>query len=63
VNEPERIRKKHAQGVDFFTSQVMFDSNDLVGLIQRLNGVEARIFISFAPSATAAICNSSVAGR
>jgi 5,10-methylenetetrahydrofolate reductase len=49
VNEPERIRKKHADGVDFFTSQVMFDSNDLVWLIQRLNGVEARIFISFAP--------------
>ena len=49
VNEPERIRGKHAQGVDFFTSQVMFDSNDLVWLIQRLNGVEARIFLSFAP--------------
>ena len=49
VNEPERIRKKHAQGVEFFTSQVMFDSNDLVWLIQRLNGVDARIFISFAP--------------
>ena len=49
VDEPERIRKKHAQGVDFFTSQVMFDSNDLVWLIQRLNGLEARIFISFAP--------------
>ncbi len=49
VNEPERIRKKHAQGVDFFTSQVMFDSNDLVWLIHRLNGVEARIFLSFAP--------------
>jgi 5,10-methylenetetrahydrofolate reductase len=49
MNEPDRIRKKHAQGVDFFTSQVMFDSNDLVWLIQRLNGVEARIFISFAP--------------
>ena len=48
-NEPERIRKKHEQGVDFFTSQVMFDSNDLVWLIQRLNGVDARIFISFAP--------------
>jgi hypothetical protein len=47
--EPERIRKKQAQGIDFFTSQVMFDSNDLVWLIQRLNGVEARIFISFAP--------------
>ena len=49
MNEPERIRKKHADGVEFFTSQVMFDSNDLVWLIQRLNGVEARIFISFAP--------------
>jgi len=48
-NEPDRIRKKHAQGVEFFTSQVMFDSNDLVWLIQRLNGVDARIFISFAP--------------
>jgi 5,10-methylenetetrahydrofolate reductase len=49
VNEPERIRKKHAQGLEYFTSQVMFDSNDLVWLIQRLNGVDARIFISFAP--------------
>ncbi len=49
VNEPERIRKKQAQGVEFFTSQVMFDSNDLVWLIQRLNGLEARVFISFAP--------------
>ena len=47
--EPERIRKKQAQGIDFFTTQVMFDSNDLVWLIQRLNGVEARLFISFAP--------------
>ncbi len=49
VNEPDRIRKKQAEGIEFFTSQVMFDSNDLVWLIQRLNGVEARIFISFAP--------------
>jgi 5,10-methylenetetrahydrofolate reductase len=49
VNEPDRIRNKNAQGIDFFTSQVMFDSNDLVWLIQRLNGVEARIFLSFAP--------------
>jgi 5,10-methylenetetrahydrofolate reductase len=52
VNEPDRIRKKHAQGVGFFTSQVMFDSNDLVWLIQRLNGVESRIFLSFAPVST-----------
>lgn len=49
VNEPDRIRAKHAQGLDFFTSQVMFDSNDLVWLVQRLNGVEARVFLSFAP--------------
>jgi 5,10-methylenetetrahydrofolate reductase len=49
VGEPERIRKKQSQGVEFFTSQVMFDSNDLVWLIQRLNGLEARVFISFAP--------------
>ncbi len=49
VNEPDRIRSKHAQGVEFFTSQVIFDSNDLVWLIQRLNGLKARIFISFAP--------------
>jgi len=49
VNEPDRIRQKHAQGLEFFTSQVIFDSNDLVWLIQRLNGVEARIFVSFAP--------------
>jgi 5,10-methylenetetrahydrofolate reductase len=49
VNEPERIRQKQAQGMEFFTSQVMFDSNDLVWLIQRLNGLEARVFVSFAP--------------
>jgi len=49
ANEPERIRAKHAEGMEFFTSQVMFDSNDLVWLIQRLNSLEARIFISFAP--------------
>jgi 5,10-methylenetetrahydrofolate reductase len=49
ANEPERIRSKQSQGMEFFTSQVMFDSNDLVWLIQRLNGVEARVFLSFAP--------------
>jgi 5,10-methylenetetrahydrofolate reductase len=49
VGEPDRIRAKQARGVQFFTSQVMFDSNDLVWLIHRLNGVDARIFISFAP--------------
>ena len=48
-NEAERIRRKNGAGLDFFTTQVLFDSNDIVGLIQRLNGLEARIFLSFAP--------------
>lgn len=48
-NEADRIRSKNAAGISFFTSQILFDSNDIVWLIQRLNGVEARIFLSFAP--------------
>jgi 5,10-methylenetetrahydrofolate reductase len=48
-NESDRIRAKNAAGMSFFTSQILFDSNDIVWLIQRLNGVEARIFLSFAP--------------
>ncbi len=47
--EAERIREKKAAGLDFFTTQILFDSNDIVWLIQRLNGLEARIFLSFAP--------------
>ncbi len=49
VNEADRIRRKSAAGLEFFTTQVLFDSNDIVWLVQRLNGVEARIFLSFAP--------------
>ncbi len=48
-NEVERIRRKAAEGLSFVTTQVLFDSNDIVWLIQRLNGLEARIFLSFAP--------------
>lgn len=48
-NEAERIRRKHAAGLTFFTTQVLFDSNDIVWLVQRLNGLEARLFLSFAP--------------
>ncbi len=47
--EAERIRYKVARGITFFTSQILFDSNDIVWLIQKLNGLEARIFLSFAP--------------
>jgi 5,10-methylenetetrahydrofolate reductase len=49
LREAERVRKKCAAGLVFFTTQVLFDSNDIVWLIQRLNGLEARIFLSFAP--------------
>lgn len=49
LNEAERIRRKNAAGLVFFTTQVLFDSNDIVWLIQRLNGLEARILLSFAP--------------
>ena len=48
-NEADRIRGKNAAGITFFTSQILFDSNDIVWLIQRLNGLEARVFLSFAP--------------
>jgi 5,10-methylenetetrahydrofolate reductase len=47
--EAERVRTKNAAGLGFFTTQVLFDSNDIVWMIQRLNGLEARIFLSFAP--------------
>ncbi|HLI30301.1 MAG TPA: hypothetical protein VKV79_04280 [Terriglobia bacterium] len=49
THEAERVRRKAAAGLSFFTTQVLFDSNDIVWLIQRLNGLEARIFLSFAP--------------
>jgi 5,10-methylenetetrahydrofolate reductase len=48
-NESERIRAKARAGIEFFTSQVLFDSNDVVWLVQRLNGLQARVFLSFAP--------------
>lgn len=47
--EAARIRKKYDQGLRFFTTQVLFDSNDIVDLIQGLNGLDVRIFLSFAP--------------
>jgi 5,10-methylenetetrahydrofolate reductase len=49
AHEVDRIRRKVEEGLCFFTTQVLFDSNDIVWLVQRLNGVEARIFLSFAP--------------
>lgn len=48
-HEADRIRAKNAAGLRFFTSQILFDSNDVVWLIQRLNGLVGRIFLSFCP--------------
>jgi len=47
--EAARIRKKYEQGLRYFTTQVLFDSNDIVNLVQSLNGLDVRIFLSFAP--------------
>ncbi len=49
AQEVDRIRRKAEEGLCFFTTQVLFDSNDIVWLVQRLNGLGARIFLSFAP--------------
>ena len=48
-HEADRIRAKNAAGLQFFTSQILFDSNDVVWLVQRLNGLAARVFLSFCP--------------
>lgn len=47
--EAARIRRKYECGLRFFTTQVLLDSNDIVDLIQGLNGLDVRIFLSFAP--------------
>lgn len=49
LGEPERIRQKVTAGLRFFTTQVLFDANDIVWLVQKLNGLEARVLLSFAP--------------
>jgi len=47
--EAARIRRKYEHGLRFFTTQVLFDPNDTVDLLQALNGLDVRIFLSFAP--------------
>lgn len=49
AHEPQRIRAKHERGLRFFTSQVLFDSNDIVWLVKSLSGLDVRLFLSFAP--------------
>ncbi|MGH9784714.1 MAG: hypothetical protein ACRD88_11050 [Terriglobia bacterium] len=47
--EAARIRRKYEHGLRFFTTQVLFDPNDTVDLLQSLNGLDVRLFLSFAP--------------
>lgn len=47
--EAARIRSKYEHGLRFFTTQVLVDPNDTVDLLQTLNGLDVRIFLSFAP--------------
>lgn len=47
--EAARIRRKYDHGLRFFTTQVLFDANDTVDLLHALNGLDVRIFLSFAP--------------
>lgn len=47
--EAARIRRKYEHGLRFFTTQVLFDPNDTVDLLQALNGLDVRLFLSFAP--------------
>lgn len=49
THEPQRIRAKHECGLRFFTTQVLFDSNDVVWLVKSLSGLDVRLFLSFAP--------------
>lgn len=49
AQEPQRIRAKHESGLRFFTTQVLFDSNDVVWLVKSLSGLDVRLFLSFAP--------------
>ena len=49
LHEADRIRRKQAAGITFYTTQVLFDPNDLVSLIQKLNGLNVRVFLSFTP--------------
>jgi hypothetical protein len=47
--EESRVRNKARRGLQFFTTQVLLDSRDIVRLIRGLDGLEARILLSFTP--------------
>jgi 5,10-methylenetetrahydrofolate reductase len=47
--EEGRVRLKAKHGLRFFTTQVLLDSREIVRLIQSLEGLQARILLSFTP--------------
>ena len=49
AQEIDRVRGKGERGIRFFTTQVLLDSTDIVGMIRASQGLEARIVLSFAP--------------
>ena len=51
--EAARIRHKYEHGLRYFTTQVLFDPNNTVDLLQSLNGLDVRLLLSFAPISNA----------
>lgn len=47
--EASRVRQKARQGLRFFTTQVLLDSKAIVALLKNLDGLEARVLLSFTP--------------
>jgi len=47
--EASRVRQKNLHGLRFFTTQVLLDSRDIVALIRELDGLKARVLLSFTP--------------
>ena len=47
--EASRVRQKAQHGLQFFTTQVLLDSQDIVHLLRQLDGLKARVLLSFTP--------------
>jgi len=47
--EAQRVLRKHASGIEFFTTQVLLDAAPVVSLLRALDGVEAHLILSFTP--------------
>jgi 5,10-methylenetetrahydrofolate reductase len=49
LGEASRVRQKAQHGLQFFTTQVLLDSQDIVHLLRQLDGLRARVLLSFTP--------------